>query len=125
MDTEPALLRGQHGGMRAVRHILERIVPHAEGAGRPEASSTQPGAAPTPVTSPGQPLEAGQEALGGRWWGYFREYVLQSSLLICFGLALRAGGEVGQDALARLMTELPVHQGGESVSQVLLCRRRT
>src|SRR5690606_34840974 len=36
-------------------------------------------------------------------------------------LALGAGGAVRQYALTRVMTELSVHQGGESVSQMLLC----
>ncbi len=28
---------------------------------------------------------------------------------------------MGEDALTRVMTELSVHQGGESVSEMLLC----
>lgn len=77
------------------------------------------------VASAGESLQSGQEALGGRRRGHFREHVLQSALRVGLGLALRTGGKVRQYTLARLMTELAVHQGGKSVSQVLLRRRRT
>jgi hypothetical protein len=71
------------------------------------------------VTSRRKPLESGQEALGGRRRGGLREDVLQSALCVGLRLALGAGGQMREDALTRLMTELAVHQGGESVSQVL------
>ena len=99
-----------------------------------DAEDTDPGGEQSPAgrllavrvtAAPGKPLQSGQEALGGRRWGHFREHVLQSALRVGLGLALRTGGQVRQYALARLMTELPVHQGGKSVSQMLLRRRRT
>jgi hypothetical protein len=71
------------------------------------------------VTSAGKPLEPGQEALGGRRRGRLREDVLQAALRVDLRPALRAGGQVRQDALTRVMTELSVHQGGESVSEML------
>jgi hypothetical protein len=68
----------------------------------------------------GKSLETSQEALGGRRGCGLREHVLQLALGVCLGLALRAGGEVGQNPLACVMTELPVHQGGESVPKMLV-----
>lgn len=109
--------------------VTERLAPHSEDAGAGGATGDS-SAEGTPaqrrahtrvgVASAGEPLEAGQEALGGRRRGHLREHVLQSALGGRLGLALRTGGEVGQDALARLMTELSVHQGGQSVSQMLI-----
>jgi hypothetical protein len=74
------------------------------------------------VASGGQALQTGQEALGRGRRGGLGEDALELPLGIGLGLALRAGGEVGQDALTRLVTEFSVHQGGEPVSQMLFGR---
>ncbi|GAA3133178.1 hypothetical protein GCM10017687_56520 [Streptomyces echinatus] len=102
-----------------------RLTPKA-----PEVSGTEPPprnpppgrrrAAAVQVTSPGETLEAGQEARRGRGRGRLREHVLQRALGVRLRLAPGAGGQVRQDPLTRLVTELSVHQGGEPVSQVLL-----
>ena len=84
---------------------------------RPRPSSSPPG--------PREPLQPGQEALGGRRRGRLGEDALQPALGVGLRLALGAGGQMRQDALTRVMTELSVHQGGESVSQMLLGGGRT
>jgi hypothetical protein len=76
------------------------------------------------AVSSGQPLQAGEEALRGRRRGGLGENALQTALRIGFGLAFRAGRQVRENALARVMTELTVHQGGEPVAEVLLDGRQ-
>jgi hypothetical protein len=46
---------------------------------------------------------------------------------LCLGLdpAPAAGSQMGQHTLARLVSQLAVHQGGEPVTEVLFGRRRT
>ncbi len=85
-----------------------------------EASPAQRRATTVKVTSPGKPLEAGQETLGGRRGGRLREHTLQPALGVRLRLAFRAGGKVCQDTLTRVMTELSVHQSGESVPKMLI-----
>ncbi|CAM5659039.1 hypothetical protein SGLAM104S_00643 [Streptomyces glaucescens] len=98
----------------------------ATGAGPPGEAADRSAPAERRVAavraaSAGQPLEPGQEALGGWRRGRFGEHVLQPALRVDLRLALRAGRHVCQHALARVMTELSVDEGGEPVSQVLLC----
>jgi hypothetical protein len=130
MDAEaPAGGGREHRGVRAGGDVVELealATSHAEdsGAGPSRQSSESSPAerravAVLRITS-GQPLEAGQEALGGRGRGGLREDVLQAALGVRLRLALRAGGEMRENALPRGMTELAVHQGGESVSQMLV-----
>ena len=124
---EAAPLRpGRCAVVRPRRHIAERVLrPHTENPGGPESAPSKRGATAIGVTSPGEPLEPGQEALGGRRRSRLREHVLQPALGVGLGLALRTGGEMSENPLPRLMTELAVHQGGEPVSQMLLSRCRT
>ncbi len=144
MDAEAALLgcrydvmgaRGS-GAVRAGGDVSERealAAPRSEdaedtgGSGALVGAASE-GAAPgrrhavaVQVTSSGKALEAGQEARRGRRRGRLREHVLQRALGVRLRLAPGTGGQVREDPLTRLMTELSVHQGGETVSQVLLC----
>ncbi|CAM5603289.1 hypothetical protein SGLAM104S_01534 [Streptomyces glaucescens] len=134
VDAEAAL-RGdrQDGGVRAGRDVVELETltapsqpEDATGAGPPGEAADRSAPAERRVAavraaSAGQPLEPGQEALGGWRRGRFGEHVLQPALRVDLRLALRAGRHVCQHALARVMTELSVDEGGEPVSQVLLC----
>lgn len=129
MYTEAAARRRKHGVMRAGGDVaeLEALAPlHPEDMRRPLAvrrvrHRTRPAESHRRRHLPRQPLEAGQEALGRGRRGRFREDVLQTALRVGLCLALRAGGQMREHALARLMTELAVDQRGESVSQVLFC----
>ena len=129
MYTEATARRRKHGVMRAGGDIaeLEALAPlhpeHAGSRGPSGESVTKPvqRRATVAVTSPRQPLEAGQEALGRGRRGRFREDVLQTALRVGLCLALRAGGQMREHTLARLMTELTVDQRGKSVSQMLFC----
>lgn len=101
---------------------LERLVP--SWSAHSEDSVAEPAAAQrraaVRVASPGEPLEAGQEAFGGGRRGDFREDVLQPTLCVDLRLAFRAGRQMRQHPLAGVVTEFAVHQGGEPVSEVLL-----
>jgi hypothetical protein len=99
---------------------------HAEGSGGAGSSRQSSESSPAErravavlrITSR-QSLETGQEALRGRGRGGLREDVLQAALGVSLRLALRTGGEMRENTLPRGMTELAVHQSGESVSQML------
>lgn len=128
VDPEAVLTRP--GGRRQrVRERGERVVAGAtretgaavriRGAGR----SRQPRRPVEAATR--QPLQPGQQAGGQRRRRALHEHGLQATLGIGFGLALGAGGQVGQDALTHVVRQLAVHQGGKPVTQVLFGGGRT
>jgi hypothetical protein len=133
MDAKAALTARQHRVVRAREGIAEGgLGVPAQGVRRvfdtDSVDLASTGASPAErvaVASARQPLQAGEQARGGRRWGGLGEDALQAALRVGLGLAPGAGGEVRQDTLARIMTELSVHQGGEAVTEVLLdgCQR--